>query len=139
VSRSRQPAPGVRRKCGPRGRPFERGNRIGASTRFHKGESGNPAGGPKYAEISKALRAYLALGLGTALVPRTHAEKVAYKWLRLAEKGNLGAMRESANRTEGLPRVTAETIGHDPLAELIESMKQISRSLPPPEDPPVDV
>jgi hypothetical protein len=122
-----------------RGRPFEKGNRVGSSTRFCKGQSGNPSGCPKYKEISQALRAFLALSLGTPIAPRTHAEKVAYKWLHLAEKGNLGAIRELTNRVEGLPRTSVEFLGHDPLLDLIDAMRKASKQAGVVEDPPQEL
>jgi Family of unknown function (DUF5681) len=133
---------GAMKKSGPqnrpkrmsRGRPFERGNRIGAATRFHKGQSGNPGGRPSYKEISAALRSFLALPVGTPIIPKTNAEVVAWRWLKLAKKGNLAAARELTNRVEGLPRLTAEVIGHDPLLDLIAEMKRASKNLPPVEE-----
>jgi hypothetical protein len=80
------------------------------------------------------LRSFLALPVGTPIVPKTNAEVVAWEWLRKAKKGDLAAAKELTNRVEGLPRMTAEVIGHDPLLDLIGQMKKISRSLPPVEE-----
>ena len=134
-TKKRKAAPPRRPKRMPRGRPFREGNELGKAYWFRKGQSGNPLGGTKYAEISKALRGFLALELSVPLLVRTHAEKVAYKLLHHAEKGKLAAISELCDRAEGRPSqaVRIES-GNDPLAQLIKEMERESRSIGPPEE-----
>lgn len=80
-----------------RGRPFEKGNKYG----FKPGQSGNPGGRPKRTRLTDALLAQLAeLDKGE----ETTAEAVARALIRQALGGNVQAIREIADRTEGKPR-----------------------------------
>jgi hypothetical protein len=129
-------APVLRAKQRPRGRPFEKENRIGAATRFRKGEpSPNPGGRPKYAKLSETLRAILPLTLDEDFQPRTHVEKIALKAIKLAGKGNMSAVREVGDRTEGKPATTIslQEQREDPLTQLIEIMHAEAARLGPPE------
>jgi Family of unknown function (DUF5681) len=70
---------------------------------FKPGESGNPKGRPKSLTLSEALRAQLG-----QVMPgedeKTYAEKIALCLCEEAAKGNVGAAKEIADRTEGKPR-----------------------------------
>jgi hypothetical protein len=78
---------------------FQKGNQ----TAFKPGESGNPKGRPKSITLSEDLRAQLG-----QVMPgedeKTYAEKIALVLCDEATKGNVGAAREIADRTEGKPR-----------------------------------
>ena len=74
---------------------------------FKPGESGNPKGRPKSVTLSEALRAQLG-----QVMPgedeQTYAEKIALVLCDEASKGNVGAAKEIADRTEGKPRQTLD-------------------------------
>jgi hypothetical protein len=69
---------------------------------FPKGVSGNPAGRPKKALLSDALRRQLAEALQGA-PEKTIAEHIARALIREAVSGNVQAIREIGDRTEGKP------------------------------------
>jgi hypothetical protein len=69
---------------------------------FPKGVSGNPAGRPKKALLSDALRRQLAEALPNA-TEKTIAEVIARALIREAVAGNVQAIREVGDRTEGKP------------------------------------
>jgi hypothetical protein len=69
---------------------------------FQPGVSGNPAGRPKKALLSDALRRQLAeVMLGAP--ERTIAEVIARALIKEAVGGNVQAIREIGDRTEGKP------------------------------------
>jgi hypothetical protein len=78
-----------------RGR-FAKGN----PTAFKPGESGNPKGRPKSVTLSEALRAQLGQVM-PGEEEKTYAEKIALVLCEEASKGNVGAAKEIADRTEG--------------------------------------
>ncbi len=69
---------------------------------FPKGVSGNPAGRPRKALLSDALRRQLAEALQGA-PEKTIAEAVARTLIREALSGNVQAIREVGDRSEGKP------------------------------------
>jgi hypothetical protein len=69
---------------------------------FPKGISGNPAGRPKKALLSDALRRQLAEALPNA-PEKTIAEVIARALIREAVSGNVQAIREIGDRSEGKP------------------------------------
>jgi hypothetical protein len=69
---------------------------------FKPGQSGNPAGRPKKALLSDALRRQLAEALPNA-PEKTIAEAVARTLIREALGGNVQAIREVGDRSEGKP------------------------------------
>ncbi len=69
---------------------------------FPKGVSGNPAGRPKKALLSDALRRQLAEAVQGA-PEKTIAEHIARALIREAVSGNVQAIREIGDRTEGKP------------------------------------
>jgi hypothetical protein len=83
---------------------------IGASTRWRKGQSGNPGGRPKSRVLSEALRVRLAQVKDDA-TGRTFAEAIADNLVRLAcsdEPNAVHAAVEIANRLEGRSRQSIE-------------------------------
>ena len=79
---------------------FAPGNKIG--NRFKKGETGNPSGRPKLTRLTEALREQLAEAMPNA-PERTIAETLARTLIREGIGGNVQAIREIADRTEGKP------------------------------------
>jgi Holliday junction resolvasome RuvABC ATP-dependent DNA helicase subunit len=80
---------------------FAPGHKLG--NRFAKGESGNSAGRPKLTRLSEALREQLAEEMPNA-PERTIAEVIARTLIKLAISGDVQAIREIADRTEGKPK-----------------------------------
>jgi hypothetical protein len=80
---------------------FPIGNKIG--NRFQKGESGNPQGRPKTTRLTDALREQVAEQLQGA-PERTIADAIARKLIKLALEGEIAAIREVFDRTEGKPK-----------------------------------
>jgi hypothetical protein len=80
---------------------FAPGNKIG--NRFPKGESGNTAGRPRLTKITDALREQVSEELPDA-PERTIAEAIARKLIKLALGGDIAAVREVLDRTEGKAR-----------------------------------
>jgi len=79
---------------------FPPGNKIG--NRFKKGETGNPLGRPKLTRLTDALREQLA-ETNTDAPEQTVAETIARALIREAKTGNVQAIREIGDRTEGKP------------------------------------
>jgi hypothetical protein len=69
---------------------------------FKPGQSGNPAGRPKKALLSDALRRQLAEAMQGA-PEKTIAEVIARALIREAVAGNVQAIREVGDRSEGKP------------------------------------
>ncbi len=86
---------------------FPPGNKIGKT--FPKGVSGNPNGRPKLTKLTEALREQLAEEMPNA-PERTVAEQIARALIREAIGGDVAAIREIADRTEGKPK---QAIGID--------------------------
>lgn len=80
---------------------FPPGNKIGKQ--FPKGISGNPSGRPKLTKLTEALREQLAEEMPNA-PDRTVAEAIARALIKEAVTGNVLAIREIADRTEGKPK-----------------------------------
>jgi hypothetical protein len=128
------PAFSIRTKKRPRGRSFEKGAGWGSEYRFKKGQSGNPGGRPKCAEISAALRAKLKSETTRKLKGRTYAEKLVDEWVEQGLDGNVSAISAIADRAEGRPAVTIVGDGRpDAVTLLIEGMTNKSREIGPPE------
>jgi hypothetical protein len=79
---------------------FARGNKLGK--RFNPGESGNQQGRPKRTKITEALLSKLSETAPEG--EETVAERVAQMLINEALNGNVQAIREIADRTEGRPR-----------------------------------
>lgn len=84
---------------------FAPGNKIG--NRFQKGESGNPSGRPKLTRLTDALREQLA-EINPDASEETIAEQIAKTLIKLAIAGDVAAIKEIGNRTEGLPKQTLD-------------------------------
>jgi hypothetical protein len=80
---------------------FAPGNKVGKQ--FAKGVSGNLNGRPKLTKLTEALREQLAEEMPNA-PERTVAELIARTLIKLALSGDVAAIKEVGNRTEGLPR-----------------------------------
>jgi hypothetical protein len=80
---------------------FSPGNKIGKQ--FPKGSSGNPNGRPKLTKLTEALREQLAEEMPNA-PERTVAEAIARALIKEAVSGNVLAIREIGDRTEGKPK-----------------------------------
>jgi hypothetical protein len=79
---------------------FPPGNKIGKQ--FPRGVSGNPNGRPKLTKLTEALREQLAEEMPSA-PERTVAEAIARALIKEAVSGNVQAIREIGDRTEGKP------------------------------------
>jgi hypothetical protein len=80
---------------------FAPGHKLG--NRFSKGVSGNPNGRPKLTRLTDALRQQIAETNPDA-DDQTVAETIAKTLITLALSGDVQAIKEIANRTEGLPK-----------------------------------
>ncbi len=99
------------------------------ATRWKPGQSGNPSGRPKKLHITDALRAELER-TGPDGVPNDTA--IARVLVEIARAGNLEAIREIADRTEGKARQRIEQSGPDggPLPfEIPETREALERRI----------
>jgi hypothetical protein len=140
-----QLAPVLKVKKKPRGRPFEKGNRFGLTSRFRQGEpSANPAGRPSYKKQNEACREQLAMvvplqELHAAKLPahlfgKTYAEVNAWVMEQEGIRGNISALAEIADRAEGRPGVSVSlNEGPDPIERLIQEMEAASKRARKPE------
>jgi hypothetical protein len=71
---------------------------------FKKGVSGNPNGRPKSLTLSEAFRRQLSQPVPGDEQGRTFAEVIAARLCYEAARGDVGAAREIADRTEGKPK-----------------------------------
>jgi hypothetical protein len=78
----------------------------GEATRWKPGQSGNPSGRPKKLHITDAIRAELERE-GPDGIPNDEA--IARVLVELARTGNMEAIREIADRTEGKARQRIES------------------------------
>jgi len=93
---------------------YPRGNpdivEAGKATRFAPGRSGNPSGRPCTRVLTEELRKSLASAIPAELASElglpsdsTFAEAIAARLIRLAAAGQIPAIREVYERTEGKP------------------------------------
>ncbi len=80
---------------------FAPGHKLG--NRFSKGTSGNPNGRPKLTRLTDALRQQISESNPDA-DDQTVAEQIAKTLIQLALSGDVQAIKEIGNRTEGLPK-----------------------------------
>ena len=99
---------------------FQSGNPHG----FRKGQSGNPAGRPKSVTLSEAYRRELAKVDPADGQGRTFAEVLAEQTVLKAKGGDVSALRELADRTEGKARqtVTLTTDRREQIEQAVERM-----------------
>jgi hypothetical protein len=76
-----------------------------------KGQSGNPGGRPKKTVLSDAMKAQLEMPYPGDKKKRTWAEVIAEKTAKKAIEGNIYAVSELGDRTEGRPRQAVELGG----------------------------
>lgn len=88
---------------------FPPGNKVG--NRFKPGESGNPKGRPKLTKLSIALREKLAEANPDA-PEQTIAEQIADALIKEAKSGDVSAIREIGDRTEGKPKQAIDVDMH---------------------------
>ena len=89
---------------------FEKGNKIG--NRWKKGESGNPNG------RRKAAKDILNKLLDTEIDDRTQKETLLAKLIQMGMRGDLGAIKEVLDRTEGKSKEHIVTEEFKPLRVL---------------------
>jgi hypothetical protein len=93
-------SPANRRSAGGDGHPIAE---LGKGTRFQPGQSGNPKGKPKWKMLSDTYRAKLAERVPGDERGRNYAEAIADAAFAAALEGQIGAIQEIADRTEGKP------------------------------------
>jgi hypothetical protein len=84
---------------------FARGHKLG--NRFKKGESGNPNGRPPLTKLTESLRQLIAETNPNAS-EKTIAETIAETLVTMALAGDLGAIKEIGDRTEGKPKISVD-------------------------------
>ncbi len=89
---------------------FPPGNKIG--NRFPKGVSGNLSGRPRLTKLTEALREQLAEEMPNA-PERTVAEAIARALIKEAVSGNIAAIREVFDRSEGKAPLTLDVGNKD--------------------------
>jgi hypothetical protein len=87
---------------------------IGKATRWQKGQpSPNPGGRPRRTKLTDAFRDILAEPFPRDKQGRTHAEMIARRVANETARGNLRALTEMADRTEGKVRTENQLPGMD--------------------------
>ncbi|MEJ7618381.1 MAG: DUF5681 domain-containing protein [Pyrinomonadaceae bacterium] len=91
---------------------------------FQKGRSGNPAGRPKSITLSEAYRRELAKVDPTDEHKRTFAEILAEQTVLKAKGGDISALKELADRTEGKARqtITLTTDRREQIEQAVDRM-----------------
>jgi hypothetical protein len=89
--------------------------KIGAATRWKKGQrSPNPGGRPRSKLLSHAYRSVLGAPFPGDKQCRTYAEVIALRVASCAAKGDLRAVAELADRTEGRAGLDSDRRGMQP-------------------------
>ncbi len=88
---------------------------------FQPGQSGNPKGRPKSITLSEAYRKMLAAMDETDPQGRTRAEVLAEQMYSKAKTGDVGALKEIADRVEGKARQT--------IALSVEKREQLEQAI----------
>jgi len=130
-----QPSSVIRRERRPRGKPFEKGNRYA----WKSGQSGNPAGRPKFRTLTEGYRRVLSQTNPDDPLGRTNAELIAESLVNIAigrGRGNsTQAARELANRTEGTARPGIEFDSKQSAEQILAALLGVSvEELPGPEE-----
>lgn len=84
-------------------RESERNLLRGVPYRWKPGQSGNPGGRPRYAELSRAYREILKETVPSNPGGLTYAEIIALRLATAAMAGSVSAAAELADRAEGKP------------------------------------
>jgi uncharacterized protein DUF5681 len=98
-------------------------NKIGyknppKATQFKPGHSGNPSGLPKGTpKVSIALMKLLAEDASNEFAPKSGAEKIAWALYQKAVGGDVAAIREISDRTEGKSPATLNVNRNDAKGE----------------------
>lgn len=123
--KSAAPAPAVRSKKKPRGRPWKKGQSGNPATQFVPGVSGNPGGNPRFALVSQACRAKLGETVPDDPCGRTYAQYYADQLAFNMLCGSMSAGQELTDRAEGRTRQTLDVNDGrgDPLGDLIEEFR----------------
>jgi len=100
---------------------FSPGNKVGKQ--FPKGVSGNPNGRPKLTKLTEALRQQLSEQMPNAS-EETQAEAIARALIREALIGNVQAIREIGDRTEGKAPLTLDVGKNLNFAALLVTLNQ---------------
>jgi hypothetical protein len=95
----------------------------GEATRWKPGQSGNAGGRPKTAPLSQACREVLAQPVPNDPEGRTYAVAIAQTLAGKALEGDIRAVQEIADRTEGRARQSTE-IHSVALREAFERMSR---------------
>ena len=93
---------------------------------FHKGETGNPAGRPSGFLVSNEITERLKQQVSPKDT-RTKAQKIADVLIEAAMDGDIGAIKEIMDRTEGRPKQVNEHTGLDGSAILIDVQAMIDK------------
>jgi hypothetical protein len=95
-------------------------------TQFKPGQSGNPGGLPKGTpKVSIALMTLLRSNPSEEFTPKSRAEQIAYALYQRAATGDVSAIKELSDRTEGKSQATVNVNAGDKAAryrELAESL-----------------
>lgn len=87
-------------------------------TQFKPGQSGNPGGLPKGTpKVSIALMNLLRTNPGEEFTPKSRAEQIAYALYQRACSGDVAAIRELSDRTEGKSPATVNVNSGDKAAQ----------------------
>ena len=92
--------------------PFEKGKSGNPKTQWKKGQSGNPNG------RRNAAKDILNELLDTEVEDRTQKEKLLSKLIQMGMRGDLGAIKEVLDRTEGKSKEHIVTEEFKPLRVL---------------------
>lgn len=92
--------------------PFEKGKSGNPKTQWKKGQSGNPNG------RRNAAKDILNELLDTEIEDRTQKEKLLSKLIQMGMRGDLGAIKEVLDRTEGKSKEHIVTEEFKPLRVL---------------------
>jgi hypothetical protein len=108
-----------------------RARQVAGLKPFQKGQSGNPAGRPKSAILSNAIRKKLNEIDETDPERRTFAEVLAEQLVMKAKTGDVQALKEIADRTEGKARqsISLTTDTRERYEHEIETMIEAAESL----------
>ncbi|HUB09446.1 MAG TPA: hypothetical protein VMB50_20750 [Myxococcales bacterium] len=131
----RTAAPAIKRKRRPRGRPFEKGNKIGP--RFEPGISGNPDGRPRDLEGHREECRRITDQVGRAALEQMASGKMK------ADRGRIAAIQLAMEHGYGRAKQPVEHSGGDkpigievrPVNEVVEELRKMAETIPQKDDP----